>query len=379
VVRRLALPTSLVMLTLLFAASDGWTDAGGSTADGAVQPQTMIRVRDSSVIYVVDTTKCDHAPCVELQRTDNDGTTFTKLSLPPISKYQNNPTGTLDDLLVFANDEVGFALEGRVWRTRLYATYDGGHSWRRVSLPRGVDIMSVAATSTRLYVVTMDCTKEANGNWGCRNYNLIRTSLRPHGWSSTPIPVGRHPQDATVGPVSAFANRLWMTRMAFPKSTREAAETLLLSSDGGRVLNTSPETALGYVNGCGLTAMSEVDLWAECPTGMQVSFWFSGDAGTTWNSVPANQFMGTGGGNFAPVSAAMAYLDYGPFGIRPDFFRVSNDGRTLTAVGELRCTNVRSLAFINREDGLALCDNYVTSTLERTANAGRSWRQLAVG
>lgn len=366
------------MLILVLGGAASRIDAGGSTTAGAVQPQLMIRVRASSVIFVLGTTKCQNAPCVELQRTDNDGATFATLSLPPLSAYQNNPTGTLRNI-VFANDDIGYALEGRVWITRLYATYDGGHAWRRVSLPQGVDIMSVAATTKKLYVVTMHCTKQANGNWGCRNYDLIRSSLASHQWASTPIHVGRYPLDATVGPVSAFANRLWMTRMAFPKSSHEAAETLLLSSDGGKILNTSPEDALGYVNGCELTAMSEVDLWAQCPTGMQVSFWFSSDAGTTWNPVAAKQFMGTGGGNFDPVSATVAYLDYGPGGGEPDFFRVTNAGRTLTPAGDLRCTNVRSLAFINREDGLVICDNYVTSTLERTTNGGRSWRRLAVG
>jgi hypothetical protein len=374
--RLIALAAPLVMLTLLLTTCAGGTDAGGSTTADATQPQMMIRVRDSSVVFVVGTTKCRNSPCVELLRTDNDGATFTKLSLPPVTAYEGNPTGTLDQL-VFASDRLGYALEGKTWRTRLYVTRDGGHSWRRVSLPRGVDIMSVAATTVKLFVVTMDCTKQANGNWGCRNYNLIRSSLKSHQWSSTPIPVGRSPLDATVGPVSAFANRLWMTRMAFPKSTHEAAETLLRSSDGGRILTSSPETALGFVNGCGLTAMSANDLWAECPTGMQVSFFYSSDDGTTWNLVPTSQFSGTGGGNFAPVDGDVAYLDYGPFGGAPDFFRVTNAGRTLTPIGELRCTDVRSMAFINLDDGLALCGS--TVTLERTTNDGRSWSPLAMG
>jgi photosystem II stability/assembly factor-like uncharacterized protein len=311
-------------------------------------------------------------------RTNNDGASYTALSLPPIKAAQGNPTGTLR-LLVFASDRVGYALEGREWITQLYATLDGGHSWHRLSLPHGVDIDSVAGTSNALYAITSHCTKQSNGNWVCLHYQLMHSSLTLHAWLSTPIAVGRYPDNAFVGPVSAFGNRLWMTRMGFPKSPDRADETLLRSNDEGETLTTSPETKLDFVNGCNLTAMSINDLWAECPTGMQVSFFYSSDAGAVWNTVPTNQYMGTGGGNFAPLNGSVAYLDYGPFGPKPDLYRVTNDGRTLTAVGELRCTNVSSLVFINLDDGLALCGTNLNATLERTSDGGKHWSRVAVG
>ena len=62
--------------------------------------------------------------------------------------------------------------------------------------------------------------------------------------------------------------------------------------------------------------MSPTALWAECPTGMLASFFYSGDAGVHWTSVSRYEYSGTGGGAFDPVSSSLAYLDFGPYASR---------------------------------------------------------------
>jgi len=355
----------------------GLSDASAATGLGAVHFQWMVRAGQSSTILVVATSKCKAAPCVELLRTDNAAHTFTKLSLPPVASYQGNPTGTLDRV-VFADEEDGYAVEGRTWNTLLYATHDGGHAWQRVPIPRGADITSIAATSTELYLVTMHCHKQSNGNWGCLDYQLLHSPSRSIHWSSTSIPAGRYPLDASVGALGVFGTRVWTTMMAFPKSSDLAVSSLLRSYDRGRTLQQEPAQILGSINGCDLTAMSDEGLWAACPTGMQVSFFFSGDAGTNWNRVPVNQFMGTGGGYFAPASASVAYLDYGQGFKGKNVFRVTDAGRRMTAVGLFKCDDVSSVEFVSASVGLALCSNDVTTSLERTTDGARRWSRVSL-
>ena len=355
----------------------GQTNASATTDAAALQAQWMVRAGQSNTIFIVATSKCRANPCVKLLRTDNEGRSFTTLSLPPVAPYQRNPTGTLDRL-VFADNEDGYILEGRAWNTMLFATHDGGRSWNRVPVPRGSDITSLAATSSEVYLVTMHCQKQSNGNWGCLDYQLLHSRSRSAIWSSTVIPVGRFPLDASVGSLGVFGTRVWTTMMSSPKSSTLAVSSLLRSYDSGRTLTQVPAPILGSINGCDLTALSIEGLWAACPTGMEVSFFFSEDAGTSWNRVPVSQFMGTGGGYFDPVSTTAAYLDYGEGLKGENIFRVTDAGRRMTAVGTLTCDDVSSFVFASSNDGLALCSNDVTAILERTTDAARRWHDVAL-
>ena len=110
----------------------------------------------------------------------------------------------------------------------------------------------------------------------------------------------------------------------------------------------------------------------------------SGDGGTSWNRAPTNQFMGTGGGAFDPVSSDLAYLDYGltlPSGAR-NLYRITNSGRTMTAVGRLAGNNVYGLVFTDATHGLAACvrdSTDATTYLLRTSDGGATWRRMSLG
>jgi hypothetical protein len=288
--------------------------------------------------------------------------------------------GSLDQI-VFASTTEGFALEGGNSGegvnngVTLYATYDGARTWKKVREPVGDALSRIAVTPSTLYGVTMHCAKQPVGNVGCLNYRLARTSLKSWHWTSTAIPNGNKYPWGFLGGVAAFGPMVWMSEGA-------KWSLLVASTDHGATFRTfTPKfPALASVAGCELSAFSATALWAECPTGMEVSFAFSGDAGAKWNSVPTNQFMGTGGGFFDPVSSTLAYLDYG--GSRP-LYRVSNAGRTMTKAGRLRCSSVNSsvnaLVFTSERSGLAICvpgDDLSQARMVRTTDAGATWSQI---
>jgi hypothetical protein len=341
----------------------------------------MMRVESSHVVYVLGSDGCSRAPCLELLRTDNNGASFAKVTPPPVNAGDGSPVGSLNQL-VFANDNVGFALEGEGGGEGvangdvLYATFNGAQTWKQVSEPPGGALSRIAVTANMLYGLTMHCANQSNGNESCTNYRLVHTSLSVNHWVSSAIPNGSAlPSGGYVGNVAAYGPMVWLTEGA-------KWSLLVYSYDHGSILNTfTPKwPALASVAGCDLTAFSTVNLWASCPTGMEVSFSFSGDGGGTWTHVPTDQFMGTGGGFFDPVSGALAYLDYG--GPR-SLYRVIDSGRRLVKVGSLQCSknnsSVNSMVFTSERNGLAIClpqDLLSLARLERTTDGGAKWSRV---
>jgi hypothetical protein len=351
------------------------TAGNASTTKSDFSPRMLIRVGSSPLVYLLGYVPCKQYHCLRLLRTDNNGTSFAKRKPPPTAAVKYSIAGSLEQM-VFANASVGYALEGESSATTLYATYDGARTWQKVSSPAGHDLTRIAVSSNTLYGVIMHCAKQSNGNVGCTKYRLVHTSLAVKHWSSAAIPNGRSYPWGFLGNVAAFGSKVWLTE--------GAKWSLLVSSDNhGTSFTTLTPTfpALGSVAGCDLTATSTSALWAACPTGMQVSFAFSSDAGAEWNQVPTQQFMGTGGGYFDPVSSTLAYLDYG--GPR-DLYRVSDAGRDMTDVGTLQCSEVNSsinvIAFTTRRSGLAICTPqglWNSARLEQTTNGGATWNRIS--
>jgi hypothetical protein len=343
-----------------------------TTATARPLPLMLVRVPSTSLVYVVARTSCASF-CLQLWRTTDDGGAFKLRALPPVEKVQGAPAGNLDEL-AFANAEDGYAVTGAKRRT-LYATFNGARSWHKEKDPAPQGLSDLTASSGELYAVTSHCAKQKDGNIGCTDYRLLRSPLRSMTWSSSPIPNGRNYPWDYLGSVAAYGKDVWLT---------EGAKWSLIatSRNEGVTFTTSSSRSLGSVAGCGLTSTSSTDLWAQCPTGMQVSFAYSSDGGAHWSTVPTTQFMGTGGGYFDPVSNSLAYLEYG---ITQPFERVTTEGShvTVTQVGVLSCSRVNSsigaLVFTNRLDGLSICDPgdiWTAARFERTTDGGTTWHQV---
>jgi hypothetical protein len=346
--------------------------AVASTTTARPLPVMLVRVPLTSLVYVVARTSCASF-CLQLWRTTDSGGAFKLRTLPPVEKSRGAPAGNLDEL-VFANAEDGYAVTGAK-REALYATFNGARSWHKEKDPTTQGLSDLTASSSEVYAVTSHCSKQKNGNTGCTDYRLLRSPLTSMTWSSSPIPNGRKYPWGYLGNVAAYGKDVWLTEGAL-------WSLVATSHNEGATFTTSSSRPLISVTGCYLTSTSSMDLWAQCPTGMQVSFAYSSDGGAHWLTVPTNQFMGTGGGYFDPVSNNLAYLDYG---MKQPFDRVTTDGShiTETQVGVLSCSRVNSsigdLTFTNRLDGLAICypgDVWADARVDRTTDGGISWRRL---
>lgn len=348
-------------------AAGALVGASGAGAATALSPEMVVRAGESPVLYVVGSS-CARATCLHLLRSTDAGVTYQAVAMPPTTTVADSSTGSLD-WLVFATPTNGYALEGAATSTTLYVTRDGARTWRRATLPSGVDITALAATTSAVYVVTRHCATQSDGNEGCVDYQLAHSGPDATTWSSTAIPNGRNYPYGFLGGLTAFGRDVWLSEGA-------KWSLVVVSRDDGVTLATVNAPHLLSVAGCELTALSTLDLWAQCPTGMQDSFATSDDGGTTWTALSTRPFFGTGGGAFDPVAAHLAYLDYGSVTGTRNLYRVQSG--TETAVGRLGCVQTLALVFTTPRRGVALCSNYSSTSLVRTTNGGANWTTAIV-
>ena len=371
VVREIA----FILLTLAVPFSYMVADssvASSTSPPAQMTPVTLARVPGTSIVYVLGYDKCGSKRCLRLARTTDNGATFTVVTPPPVAggtqvQYVNSYE------LVFANPKVGFAEVGLVSPSTFYVTFNGARTWQREKMPFGNRIEGFATTAKNVYAVTAKFEKKLNeGDGGDKDYRLARSSLRSLHWSSTSIPHSNFTW-GFLGPLAAFGSHVWI-------SEQRRHELLVRSHDFGKTLSTLvlPYPALGSVAGCALTATSTSTLWAQCPTGMQVQFYYSHDGGVRWTLIdPVSQISGTGGGYFDPVSPNLGYLDVGL--LSDALYRITNDAHSTERVGTLKCDGVNPLVFTSEAEGLALCggNDDPPSRLFRTSNGGATWTRVS--
>jgi hypothetical protein len=357
--------SSVLLLTTLAGAPNG-----SGITQKSERPVALARALGTGTIYVLGSHKCATSSCFGLYRTTVSASNFTRVSPPPITSLPGSSIGNLDKL-VFASPNDGYALVGGCDPSSLFATNNAARTWHRVEIALNQCILGIAVTSTSLYTVTAQCSPIGEK---CHGYQLNRSALAATHWTGRSLPESIHLKagygffDPTVG---AYGANVWISEIApnqFP---------LFISHNEGKTFTKSSSVQLGNVAGCAITAISNSSLWAACPTGMQVSFAHSSDGGNQWTSITQQQFFGTGGGYFDPVSESVAYLDYGQTSPR-NIYRLTNDGKTATPVGELNCTDV-SLVFTSVSTGVALCSrNYTDWLLVRTSDGGARWSRVLI-
>jgi len=339
-----------------------------------VTPLEITQVRSSDVVYVLATTGCAQPSCLRLYRTTVAAATFTSVDLPPIGTSQGTLSGTLLSMH-FANVSDGYAIVGVTDPTTLYVTLNGARTWHRVTMGEDVTTLGLTTTANSIVAITGVCSRSG---LSCHNYRIARSSLKAQRWTSSTMPIGRSGKLVWGFPYvpAAWGNDVWISEQP------PGPAVIFVSRDGGTSFNRVVTPKLGSVNSCALIPESAVTLWAECPTGMQVSFFFSTDAGATWSSIPQEQFFGTAGGFFDPATSNLAYLDYGATG---PLVRVATSPRSVTRLGALSCSKVNSsingLIFDKAGNGFALClpgDEQSRGRLERTTDGGFRWRMVVL-
>jgi hypothetical protein len=138
--------------------------------------------------FVLGTAPCAHRPCTVILRTEDRGRSWRGLPAPlqPVSAQGGRGLWGLR----FADARRGFAYGDGMW-----ATTDGGGSWRRASVPGPFVVAFAAVRDRELVAVTATC---APGAGGCANtLTLYHRPLGGGRWRRV-VSVGPDTFSATV-------------------------------------------------------------------------------------------------------------------------------------------------------------------------------------
>jgi hypothetical protein len=364
-----ALACFVLVLTCLPIAD---ISSASTTSSARVMPALLARAGTSNVVYILGTTGCGGARCARLYRSNSDATRFKRVNLPPLKDERGGIAESTLERLVFANPDDGFAFVAYGdFGVTMYATSNGARTWRDVERVKKSQL-DMYVSSSHIFLTSVHCVPRT---MNCTQFTTRRSSLAARKWVTVPRlwKTGTGPNDVYYGPaIASYGNVVW--------ELESGPDYWWTSDNDGR---TFTRTRLRFpqlvsVSGCSLFPKTSLVLWAECPTGLEVSFWHSSDGGAVWSPVSQTQFSGTGGGAFAAVTRTVAYLDYGGVQGKDNFVRLSDGGRTATVVGELHCADV-TLLFTSTRHGLAVCtDNYTSYSLRETNDGGATWVTVAL-
>ncbi|MGA3221149.1 MAG: hypothetical protein ABSE77_19090 [Acidimicrobiales bacterium] len=339
--------------------------ASGEPSAGFV-PGELVSIPATSDVLVLGTAPCAARSCVQLWRVSAGGHGLTPLAVPP-GESASGPGLVEGAHLVFANVDDGYALTSGEGARSWYTT-DGGLAWHRLPTGRSGTLVSVVASGGAFYRLLGSCATLED----CR-YRLGRSAVTSPHWSSVPIPGAVGLVQGNID-LAARGSEVWLSFEPHFKPV------LAKSHDGRPPFSERPAPQLLGVVGCSLDPEDADIVWAECPTGMMVSWSRSTDGGarfTHWWET-----SGTGGNAFDPLSATVAYR-YTGIGPGPAYLlqRTTDGGASFTTVGRLfqgEGTTPR-FAFSDEDHGFALSANELGKPgfqFLYTSDGGRQWRPV---
>jgi hypothetical protein len=347
------------------------SQGAAASSKATLVPDEIVSAPFSKAVYVLANSGCDQAKCLRLVRTNISGDDDTEVTLPPVTSLKDGlGNSTLQDI-TFANASDGYAVVGAT-RSELYVTHNGATSWQKVSGLSGLDFERLEVSANAVYVTLAKCKSFDDD---CVDVTVARSRLWPIHWVTFRLPtIPNNGLNGGIPLVSVDASSVWLSQW------QNNAEVIWRTINNGKTYQRFVEPKLVSINGCSLVPTSSLDLWAECPTGMLVSFFYSNDGGATWVGLPQRPYGGTGGGFFAPVSDSLAYLDYGE--TSNNFYRVDMHSASAVHVGEVRCSDAQAAVFSGASKGLVDCVDYgsvnVESFLLSTTDGGVVWSKVGL-
>jgi len=285
--------------------------------------------------WLLGTAPCSDPPCTSIVRTTDGGQSFVGIHAPraPLAPAANQAGVTQ---LRFADADDGFA-----YGASLYATHDGGVSWRAVGI--GGSVTELAIADGTVYAV------------------VVAPGGGPGRLMSSPVGEDRWRTLAAAGEVSGG---LWANGSdvlvesagggphgAGPQGGGpQGAGQLLISHDAGTGFARYPVPAS---LGCQFEEPTPAVVWALCATGMMSGVWRSTEYGAAFRSASGGAPGGGPGEQANSAAFAAASANTAVVGSQ-QLYRTADGGESYVPVGPAGVTWWQYLGFTDATHGVAL-------------------------
>jgi photosystem II stability/assembly factor-like uncharacterized protein len=289
--------------------------------------------------------------------------------------YYTNSGAAVADIL-FANSRTGFA-----YGPGLFATHDGGLTWKHQTLP---PVAALVSGSGYVYVLTQV-------RYG-RRVALWRAPLAGGAWTELRVPGSAQPartaQDRGVQ-LNVVGSTVILLQQGFfgPPPTRSGR--IFISSDGGTNWRALAAPCKSHDGGAALlaTALGKENSWLiDCYSNMQSSeelstrhrIYKSDDGGRSWSllGIPTRRngpilLASNGAGGDFLATEGLSDLLVGSLDGGRHWQQLLRSGGSFYGWADLR--------FVNRRTGFIVGPtHYAPEHIYRTDNGGRTWQILPI-
>ncbi len=167
----------------------------GATPTSSQASPISVSFVSSGEGWALTTTKCGSKDCVGLERSDDEGGSWSEVVLPSLLQAWLQADGSVSDVssgqpdVYFANSVDGWIygataspVSGRPPNAQLWATHNGGQTWSRIStapLALRFDVLTVGASDGWVYAV----------GWRTDDtFNLWRAPVGSNAWQRVATP-----------------------------------------------------------------------------------------------------------------------------------------------------------------------------------------------
>jgi photosystem II stability/assembly factor-like uncharacterized protein len=345
--------SALCVLLTVAAVGCGRAHNAAQPLPAAFVPSALSALDDRD-FFLLGTLPCSAGRCYAIERTADAGRNFTRMRAP-----RGLPSEGTSPTLRFADARDGFVWVPFDWGA-LYATHDGGATWRRMTSPA---LVAFTTTDGTAYAVEARCTPSA-----CNGYRFARAPVSSGRWSKSPLPFT---PDGPVMDIAARGRDVWL--LGTPRGRFARHDVLARSTDGGRTFSTMPGPCFPGLGG-DLEPSSPRVVWAVCPTGMMAGAARSTDGGATFVPLQAPPLVNAA--RLSPSSDETAVLAANGAG-RP-LYRTSDGGRSWRPTATSGRDEVWSdVAFTDARVGEALVQVGARAVaVWRTTDGGASWSRI---
>jgi photosystem II stability/assembly factor-like uncharacterized protein len=368
----IASPTSTPSAAPSVAASAAPTPAASSPAAGPVPAGLQVfsvTFASPDLGWALGTTPCTASPCTSIVRTADGGLTWVGIPAPvtpivPAGIGAQSPAGSGVSGLRFADPRDGWAFGPDLW-----ATHDGGSSWRQLTIPGAASatVVALEASGGAVQAVLFD-------------QNVVRIASSPVGsdsWqlSSVSVPIGAGPVPAAQLVLSGTDGWLLEVDRTVVGGARLSGGTWAAWTPP--CVNLAGPALLAASSPTELVVACDVGQWST-PQGEHV--YASHDGGATF-AQSGTRVPISGAGGIASPGASSTFLT-GTTAQGSAIVRSSDGGQTWQTALETGKASITYLGFTSPTQGVVLTiapsgpGASTGGSLLMTRDGGHTWRQV---